>query len=67
MRDSFSNHIVIGAEEGFFGLDQIEYNFSQALNRPFQAHRSLEATVEAACEMVFQTDIIGLPRLNNRH
>ncbi len=59
-RDKHSNHIVIGAEEGFFGLSQIEYNFSVALGRDFKAHRSLEATVEAACQVVTLSNFSNL-------
>jgi hypothetical protein len=41
--------VVVGAEEGFPGLDVIQRNFSLALNMDFSIWKSLEMTVAQAC------------------
>ncbi|MBI2109164.1 MAG: hypothetical protein HYT93_03225 [Parcubacteria group bacterium] len=40
--------VVVGAEEGFFGLSQMQRNFSKALGYDFPVYSSIEDTVEAA-------------------
>lgn len=44
--------IVVGAEPNFPGLSQIQRNFTQALQRPFVIHDSLNAVVHAALELL---------------
>jgi hypothetical protein len=41
-------HVVIGAESGFPGLNQINANFSSALKKEFCIHTTLQDTVKAA-------------------
>ncbi len=43
--------VVIGAEAGFPGLDQIKCDFDDALGVDFPIHPTLEATVDAAINM----------------
>jgi hypothetical protein len=43
--------LVIGAEEGFFGLSQIQRNFSQALGYEFPIYPTIEKTAEAAVKL----------------
>lgn len=40
--------IVVGAEPGFYGLSQIEREFSEAFNAPFPIHPTLSETIGAA-------------------
>jgi hypothetical protein len=40
--------VVIGADEDFFGLSQIQRNFSQALGYDFPIYQTLEETAKAA-------------------
>jgi hypothetical protein len=43
---------VVGAEDGFSGLSQIQRNFTQALNYEFRIENSLEKTAQAAIERI---------------
>ena len=40
--------VVVGAEEGFYGLSQIQRNFDAVLQRPFLIHSTMEETARAA-------------------
>jgi len=42
--------VVIGAEEDFPGLSQIQRNFNEALNIQFPIYKTLSGTVEAAID-----------------
>jgi hypothetical protein len=44
--------LVIGAEDNFYGLSQIERNFTQALNSKIRISDSLEATADSAIERI---------------
>lgn len=44
--------LVVGGEEKFFGLSQIQRNFTQALSWVFHLEISLEATADAAIEKI---------------
>ena len=47
--------VVIGAELGFYGLSQIEYNFSIALGDDMPIYASIEATAKAAVARAFRS------------
>jgi len=52
MRMKFEGaRVVVGAEEGFHGLSQIQRNFSLTLGYEFPIHGTLEATIDAALKI----------------
>lgn len=49
-----SARVVIGAEEGYHGLSQIQRNFSEMLGYDFPIYPTLAATAEAALKMALK-------------
>jgi hypothetical protein len=53
MRMRFQNaRVVIGAEDGYFGLSQIQRNYSLELGYEFPIYRTLQETADAAIRMM---------------
>ncbi len=49
-----SARVVIGAEEGYHGLSQIQRNYSEMLGYSFPIYPTLAATAEAALKMTLR-------------